>query len=284
METAGLDAFTPLAWAAAWAPELRLGTAIASVFTRGPALLAQTAAGLAEAAPGRFVLGIGASSEAMVSGWNGLPFEAPYARVRDSLRFLRRALTGERIDEAYESFAIRGFALERPPAQPPPIYVAALQRDMLRLAAREGDGVMLSLVAPGDVPKQLERAGTVADVVLRVGIVPTPDAEAARAHCRRLVAAYLNVPAYAAMHEALGRADEIAPLRAAWGAGDRRAALAAVPDSLVDSLFVHGSPESCREQVEAFARAGVTTPVVSILPFGAGPDALRAAIRGLAPR
>ena len=94
METTGFDAFTPLATAAAWAPELRLGTSIASVFTRGPALLAQQAAALAEAAPGRFVLGIGSSSEAMVHGWNGISFEAPYARVRDTLRFLRAALRG----------------------------------------------------------------------------------------------------------------------------------------------------------------------------------------------
>ncbi len=92
METSGLDAFTPLALAAAWAPELRLGTAIASVFTRGPALLAMNAAALAEAAPGRFVLGIGASSEPIVRGWNGMPFEAQYSRVRDSLRFLRAEL------------------------------------------------------------------------------------------------------------------------------------------------------------------------------------------------
>ena len=69
-ETSGLDAFVPLASVSAWAPELRIGTAIASVFTRGPALLAMSAAALAEAAPGRFALGLGPSSRSMVEGWN----------------------------------------------------------------------------------------------------------------------------------------------------------------------------------------------------------------------
>jgi alkanesulfonate monooxygenase SsuD/methylene tetrahydromethanopterin reductase-like flavin-dependent oxidoreductase (luciferase family) len=70
-EVAGTDAFTPLALAAAWEPRLRLGTAIAPVFTRGPGLLAMSAAALAETAPGRFQIGIGASSPVVVGDWNG---------------------------------------------------------------------------------------------------------------------------------------------------------------------------------------------------------------------
>lgn len=288
METSGLDAFTPLAMSAAWAPELRLGTAIASVFTRGPALLAQQAAALAEAAPGRFVLGIGASSDAMVRGWNGIPFEAPYARARDSLRFLRRALTGERVEAGFESFEIHGFRLERVPDQAPPIYLAGLQRDMLRLAGREADGALLSLVAAGDVPKLSETvhaaSGTASrELVLRIGVMPTSDAGRARAACRRLLAAYLNVPAYARMHEWLGRAEELAPLFAAWRAGDREAALAAISDELVDALFVHGDPVSCREQIQAFSQAGVTTPVVSLLSRSESPEGLARVLAELAP-
>lgn len=288
LETAALDAFTPLAVAAAWAPELRLGTAIASVFTRGPALLAQQAAALEEVAPGRFVLGIGSSSDAMVRGWNGIPFEAPYARVRDSLRFLRAALRGERIDECYETFESRGFQLERPPETPPPIYLAALRRDMLRLAGRAADGVLLGLVAPSDVPRIAATVGETSgaasrDLVLRIGVLPTPDAAYARAHCRRLIAAYLNVPAYAGMHEWLGRGDELAPLFAAWRKGDRKTALEAIPDALVDALFVHGEPAACRDRIAAFAQAGITTPVISIMSFGGTPDDLRRVLEELAP-
>jgi probable F420-dependent oxidoreductase len=287
METAGLDAFTPLAMAAAWAPELRLGTAIASVFTRGPALLAQQAAALSEAAPGRFVLGLGSSSQAIVEGWNGIPFEAPFARVRDCLRFLRPALRGERVDAAFASFESRGFRLERVPAEPPPVYLAALRRDMLRLAGREAEGVLLGLVAASDIARIAATVGETShgaarDLVLRLGVFVTKDAEEARAHCRRLIAAYLNVPAYAEMHEWLGRGELLAPLARVWQAGDRQGALEVIPDSLVDALFVHGEVGACLEQVERFREAGITTPVLSIMSVAGGPDGLRSALRGLA--
>ena len=85
----GADAFTPLTLAAAWEPRLRLGTAIAPVYTRGPGLMAMTAAALAETAPGRFQFGIGASSPVVVGDWNAAEFTQPYRRSRDMLRFLR---------------------------------------------------------------------------------------------------------------------------------------------------------------------------------------------------
>ena len=285
-EVAGTDAFSPLALAAGIAPELRLGTAIASVFSRGPGLLAMEAAALADAAPGRFVLGIGASSEAIVEGWNDRPFSRPYDRMRDTLRFLRSALTGERVDQDYETFRVAGFALERPPANPPPIFVAALQERMLKLAGAEADGVLLGLVAAADVARiaTLFHAEAPADVprevVLRIGVLPTSDALRARATARRLIAAYLSVPAYAGLHRWLGRAELLEPMWRAWHAGDRKQAVEAVPDELVDALFVHGPPESCRDQIQRFVAAGVTTPVLSIIPFGGD---LRQAVQALSP-
>ena len=81
-ESGGSDAFTPLALASVWAPTLRLGTAIVPAFTRGAPTIAQSAAALADAAPGRFALGIGTSSDVIVQRWNGIPFERPFERVR----------------------------------------------------------------------------------------------------------------------------------------------------------------------------------------------------------
>jgi len=103
-EADGSDGFTPLALATAWAPTLRGGIAIVPAYTRGPALLAQSAASLADAAPGRFALGIGASSPAIVERWNGIPFVDPFRRTRDTVRFLPRALTGEKVTERYDTF------------------------------------------------------------------------------------------------------------------------------------------------------------------------------------
>ncbi len=276
-ETAGTDAFTPLALVAEWAPGLRLGTAIAPIYTRGAGLLAMQAATIAELAPGRFVLGIGTSTPTIVTKWNALPFEAPYARSRDTLRFLRAALRGDKVTEKYETFAVSKFRLERPPTPPPQVVLAALRPGMLRLASREADGAITNWLAPSDVPTVRSELGDEPELVARIFVCPTTDADAARGLGRLLISSYLTVPVYAAFHEWLGRGDALRGMHEAWAAGDRQAANAAIPDEVVDELVVHGPPEKCRERVAEYVEQGLTTPVISILPTGDDPsDMVRA--------
>lgn len=279
-EANGTDAFTPLAMAAAWVPEVRLGTAIVPAFTRGPALLAQSVAAMTEAAPGRFAFGIGTSSDVIVERWNGIPFEAPYGRTRDMVRFLKEALAGGKVETKFESFDSSGFRLGRVPPEVPPILVAALRPGMLRLAGREGEGAILNWLSAGDVTTVVPEVGPGKEIVARIFVCPNPDAEAVRAAGRYAISAYLNVPVYAAFHEWLGRGDDLRPMWEAWKAGDRKGAVAAVPDAVVDDLIVHGTPQQCREHLGRYVDNGVTTPVLAVLPFGV--DA-REAIRSLAP-
>ncbi len=270
-ETAGTDAFTPLALVAEWAPGMRLGTAIAPIYTRGPGLLAMSAATIAELAPGRFVLGVGTSTPTIVTQWNAVPFEKPYARARDTLRFLRAALVGDKVTAEYETFSVAKFRLERPPTPPPPIVLAALRPGMLRLAAREADGAITNWLAPEDVPTVRAALGDEPELVARIFVCPTEDADAARGLGRLLISSYLTVPVYAAFHDWLGRGDALAPMHAAWAAGDRQAANAAIPDEVVDALIVHGPVERCRERVAEYVEQGLTTPVISVLPTGDDP-------------
>ena len=95
-EATDLDGFTPLAAAALASERLRLVSGVVNVFTRGRALLAQSAAALADLSGGRFVLGLGASSNVIVERWNGIPFERPLARVAETVAYLRPVLAGER--------------------------------------------------------------------------------------------------------------------------------------------------------------------------------------------
>ncbi len=287
-EVDGADAFTPLVLAAAWAPSLHLGNAIVPAYTRGAALLAQSVAAMAETAPGRFSLGLGTSSNVIVERWNGIPFDKPYARVRDTLRFLRAALTGEKVTETYETFAVKGFRLGRPPAQVPPLLVAALRPGMLRLAGREGDGVILNWLSVNDVPTVLGHVaegaaasgGGVKDVVARIFVLPSEDEAYVREVGRRMIASYLTVPVYTAFHQWLGRGEMIAPLLEKWAAGDRKGALETIPDELVDDLIVHGSPQECREHLQRYVAAGIKTPVMALIPAG---YELPAMLRELAP-
>jgi probable F420-dependent oxidoreductase len=271
-ESDGADGLTPLAMAAAWEPRLRLGTAILPAYTRAPALMAQSAASLADAAPGRVAFGIGSSSNVIVERWNGVPFVEPYKRVRDTLRFLRAALTGEKVTETYDTFAVNGFRLGVRPEVPPALLIAGLREGMLRLAGREADGVIINWLSAEDVAKVVgvvngAANGAEREVVCRIFCCPSEDTDAVRQAARFAIAAYLNVPVYAAFHQWLGRQDELGGMWDAWAAGDRKAALAAIPDSVVDALVVHGPPEVCRAKIQSYVDHGVTTTALALLPL-----------------
>jgi probable F420-dependent oxidoreductase len=271
-EADGADAFTPLALAAAWEPRLRLGTAIVPAFTRSPALFAQSVASMADAAPGRFAIGIGSSSNVIVERWNGIPFEEPYKKVRDVVRFLNDALGGEKVTKEYDTFKVDGFRLGIKPEVKPQILVAALREGMLRLAAREADGTIINWLSPEDVTRVAEVVhgaanGTPKEIVARIFVCPSTNTEAVRAAARFAIAAYLNVPVYADFHAWLGRGDLLKGMWDNWKAGDRKAALAAIPDEVVDALIIHGSPEYCRDRIRQYFDNGVTTSTLAIMPF-----------------
>jgi probable F420-dependent oxidoreductase len=286
-EADGADAFTPLALASAWEPRLRLGTAIVPAYTRSPACFAQCVATMADAAPGRFAIGIGSSSNVIVERWNGVPFVEPYKKVRDVVRFLRDSLGGEKVSKKYDTFEINGFRLGIRPEQPPPILVAALREGMLKLAGREADGAIINWLSADDVTKvagvvNSSAGGVEKEIVARIFVCPSENAEVVRTAGKFAIAAYLNVPVYAAFHDWLGRGPVLQPMWDAWKAGDRKAALAAIPDSVVDEILVHGSPAECHAKIQRYFDNGVTTSSLAILPLD--PDLKHwDAVKSLAP-
>ena len=269
-ESDGADAFTPLAMAAAWEPRLRLGTAIVPAYTRSPACFAQSVASLADAAPGRFAIGIGSSSNVIVERWNGIPFVEPYKKVRDVVRFLNDALSGEKIAKTYDTFSVNGFKLGVRPEVKPKILVAALREGMLRLAGRESDGAIINWLSPTDVERvsgvvREAAGGEDREIVARIFVCPSENTDVVRAAARFAIAAYLNVPVYAEFHRWLGRGPQLQGMWDAWQAGDRKAALAAIPDEVVDDIVVHGSPAQCRATIQSYFDHGVTTSSLAIL-------------------
>jgi len=282
-ESGGNDGFTPLVLAAQWAPEARVGTAIIPAYTRGPGTLASCVSSLAEAAPGRAVIGIGSSSNVIVERWNSIPFERPYQRVRDTVRFLKEALTGEKMNQDYDGFSVKSYRLGRVPAEPPKIMIAALREGMLGLAGRESDGAILNWLTADDmktVAPIVHKGGEGRELVARLFVVPTANKELAHMIGRRAIAAYLTVPVYAAFHEWLGRGEELKMMWDHWEAGDRKAAVEAIPESLVDELIINGPPEACREHVQRYVENGLHTPVLAVLPSDAD---LREVSKALAP-
>jgi probable F420-dependent oxidoreductase len=273
-ETNGPDGFTPLALSAAWTEQARLGTGVVGVFQRGPALLAQEAAALADASGDRFVLGIGSSSDRIVEGWNGIPFERPLSRVRETLDFLRVALEGER--------TASGFKLESAPAQRVPIMLAALRGKMLDLAVERADGAFTNFLPLGGLPgvtAQLGGAPEGFELLCRFFCLPG-EREAVEPLARFMFSSYITVPVYAAFYRWLGYGDEIDPMIAAWESGDRQGAAAAAPWELIEAMFIFGSPEEMKERIGAFVEGGITLPILTPITT---PDKLGELIEALAP-
>jgi probable F420-dependent oxidoreductase len=273
-ETQGPDGFSPLVLSAAWTQRARLGTGIVGVFTRGPALLAQQAAALADASNGRFVLGIGSSSDRIVAGWNGIPFERPLTKVAETLDFLRVALEGER--------TTTGFKLDAVPAQPVPIVLAALRGRMLRLAVERADGAFtnfLPLAGLAKVMAELEGAPPGFELLCRFFCLPGPR-EAVEPLARWMFASYATVPVYEAFFRWLGYGEAIDPMVEAWATRDRDAATAAAPWELIEEVFIFGEPEQMKERLRAFVEGGITLPILTPITT---PDRMGELIAALSP-
>jgi len=280
-EVDGADGFTPLTLCAAWEERLNVGVAVTPVFTRGPGLLAMSVAALAEVAGGRFTMGLGASSLPVVELWNGISYEEPFAKTRDVLRFVKRALDGEKIDDVFDTFEVHGFKLSRPVIERPPILLGALRQGMLRLAGHEADGAILNWLGASDVTQCATEVGAGKIIAARLFVIPTEDADTARFIARRMISSYLTVATYADFHRWLGRGEILQPMWDAWKDGNRKLANEVIPDSVVDELIIHGSYEACRDHVARYVDAGVQIPTLAIVPFGVD---LNEAIEGLAPR
>jgi probable F420-dependent oxidoreductase len=273
-ETAGPDGFTPLALSAAWTERMRLGTGIVGVFQRGPALLAQEAAALASGSRGRFVLGIGSSSDRIVEGWNGIPFERPLSKVRETLDFLDAALAGER--------TATGFKLEMPPAEPVPVVLAALRGKMLELAVERAAGAFTNFLPLGGLPKvtaQLAEAPEGFELLCRFFCLPG-EREQVEPLARFMFSSYITVPVYTNFYRWLGYGEQIEPMVEAWQVGDRQAAAAAAPWELIEDMFIFGTPEEMKARLGAFVAGGITLPILTPIVT---PDKLGEAIEALAP-
>ena len=274
-ETAGPDGFTPLAFAAAHATKVRVGTGVVGVFQRGPALLAQQAASMADATGGRFVLGIGASSDRIVEGWNGIPFEKPYSKVKETLDFLDVALAGDRTPN--------GFKLESKPQHEIPVVLAALRGRMLKLAVERASGAFSNFLPISGLPQVVEGIEGAPDgfeLLCRFFCLPGKREEV-EPIARFMFSSYITVPVYEAFYRWLGHGDAIDPMVEAWKAKDRQKAAAEAPWELIDEMFILGSPDEMHERLARFTEGGITLPVLTPITQ---PDKLGDLIEALAPR
>jgi probable F420-dependent oxidoreductase len=288
-ESYATEAFAPLAAAAMLAPKMRLGTAIVPVFTRPPALIAMSAATVQQLSGGRLILGLGTSSRVIVQQWMGVPFKHPVTRVRETVAAIRSAFKSEKVTLKGKTVQVDGFRMNVTLDTPPPIYLGAQGAKMLRLVGEIADGLITNFITPATLPAMIAHvregqraagkdASAPLDVVCRIFVAVDDDSDALRAELRRHLTAYMTVPQYNNFFREIGFDREATTAAEAWNAGDRKAALAAVPDRMLEEIYVFGSIDHCRARLAEYARAGVTATALEPESFAPDPKERRARI------
>lgn len=274
------DSLTLAAAVAGHTARMRVGVAVTPVFTRTPAVLAATANVLGQLLPGRFVLGLGSSSQAIVERFNGVPLAKPVTRVKETTLMVRSMLAGQKSDFDFATLRSHGYR-QAPMEHPPPIYLAALRPKMIEMAAQYGDGVVFNLWPAKALPRMMEhveigakRAGKRlrdVEVVNRSLVMVTDDPAAARDRFREQYAPYYATPVYNEFLKWAGYKDEAEGVAAGWAARDRALSTGSLTDEVADAVAIIGSADEVRARVRANAAAGIDTTIIS--PIGQMPVA-----------
>ena len=271
-ETSGPDSFSLAAAISMVTKHVTIGSAIVPVFNRTPAVLAMSAATLGELSDGRFILGLGSSSHAIIAQWNGVSFEHPLDAVRDTVAICRQALGGNRTDYRGNVFSSKGLKLTANPSSPPPIYLAALREKMLNLAGEVSDGVIINLFPIDSLTKILDafkkgagnpRRDPERPVICRHQVGLTKDVGNARNMIRRSFAGYFATPVYNRFLEWCGYEDEMRKVKRGFEDRDREAVASALHDQFIDEVSILGDIETCQKKMSRFVEKGVTTTVLS---------------------
>jgi probable F420-dependent oxidoreductase len=274
-ETAGPDSFSLAGAMAVSTQTIEIGTAIVAVYNRTPAVLAMSAATLAQLSNNRFILGLGSSSHAIMRDWNGCDFREPLGHVRESVAIVRQALTADKTEFTGKHFRSNGLRLGAKPTQPLRIYLAALREKMCELAGEIGEGLIINFQPASAMPQILAayrrgaartgRDGTKDEVVCRFQVCVTNDRAKARGLVRMAFGGYLSAPVYNAFLAWCGFEQEARAIAEGFAKKDRAAVASAITDEIVDRIAIIGTPDECREQIAGFVKAGVTTPVIAPL-------------------
>ena len=283
-EAWGTDAFTPLAYVAANTTRLRLGTAIAQIWARTPGATAMTALTLQQLSGGRLLLGLGVSGPQVVEGWHGVAFRKPLAATRDYIAILRSMLAGDvKVEHDGEIYSTpyRGddaTGLGRPlrttatPAPDTPILVAALGPKNTALAAEIADGILPYMWSPNHWQKAwgdaVDHAPDGFKLAPTVFVAIGDDLQACRDQIRPRIAMHVGGMGskdqnfYKSLVIRYGFEGEAEDIQSRFLGGDRKGAVAAVSDELVDELALVGPKSHVAEQLEAWRTCPLDTLIV----------------------
>jgi coenzyme F420-dependent oxidoreductase len=291
----GRDAFSLLALLAIHTKKINLGTGIISVFSRTPAIIAQTIATLDEISEGRTILGLGTSGPVVIENWHGIKFEKTLRRTREYVEIIRMILGGGRVNYSGEIFKLKDFRLQfTPPRRDIPIYIASLGPKNIHLTGEIADGWIPFLVPKEyiqDAKKELisgaKATGRDIDQIMVCPYIPaciSRDIDLSRKIAQEHIAYYVGGMGtfYYNMISRYGFGNEANLIVEAWKGGNKTQAIQSVSNSMLDSLAIVGTIGEGKRKLEEYRVTGAGLPIV-IFPPKSSREMVRETITELAP-
>ncbi len=301
-EAYGWDAFTVLTDVANATRRIGLGAGIVNVFSRSPALLAQSAASLDSISGGRFVLGLGTSGPQVIEGWHGVKFERGVRRLRETMDIVRTVLKRERLAYHGQLFNLdMGLKLVTHPVRDEiPIYLATLTPAGLALAGEMADGWLPVFFSPRhfgpvirpQLQKGADRAGRSLDqlsICVYQPVIVTDDVDAGRDSARAHLALYIGgmgsreTNFYNQLFCSYGFEVEARQIQDHYLEHRKEEAMAALSPEMIDLVTIIGPVAECRRRLGELDRRGVDEVALGLQVPGNDPDLLLAALEALAP-
>ena len=274
------NALAYLSAVAAQTEDIQLGTAVANVYTRSPAVLAMGALTLHHVSGGRFILGLGSSHKRLIEGFHSMPpIERPMHRMRDYATIIRRALTGETVQYHGRAYSSDGLRLRGEGAPwRVPVYLGVRGLQMARIAGEVADGIVLHMATLEHVPRvrQAIAEGAAAagrspdEIEVACFIICNSHRDEARARREMMdtIAFHGSVDDYRTHMVRLGFRRETEGFEQAWSRGDAAAASDHVSEAMIETLSVAAGFDEIPRKVAAFREAGVDYPILYPFPTG----------------
>jgi 5,10-methylenetetrahydromethanopterin reductase len=275
-ESWGRESFATLGAISQVTRKVSLGTSIINIYSRTPAIVAMAATTLDMLSDNRTIIGLGASTAAIVENWHGLKFNRPASRMKEYVECLRLMTRGEKVKYNGEFFQITNFKiLHQPQRANIPIFMAAVNKKMVSMASKLADGILLYLRPLEELKrtatelKQATKGKSFEIACSFICAMSNKEPEKARARAATTLAFYIAVGEYYSKFLAdNGFKIEVEEITAEYRKAGADNAAKYVSDRMLSSLVICGSSEECRESLSKFLSTGITLPIIQFNPIG----------------
>jgi len=270
-ETWGMENFSMLSMVSQKTTSPKIGSSIINIYSRSPALIAMGAATVDTISNSRLILGLGTSSTQIVEDFHGYQFENPISRMREYVKIIRLILSRKQVNYNGNFFKLKNFSLLiKPPRDSIPIYLAAVNQKMVQLSWEIADGVIFYLRSISELKKTIQKMQEKKEIDVACQIITcvSHDSQKAIDRAKQTLAFYISIgKIYREFLAKNGFQKETEEIFQEFKRSGFKVIHELVPDSMLDSLTICGTPEECIKKFKKFANTGLTLPIIQFNPI-----------------